>query len=99
MRNLRNEMHRSMLRNGYYARPVEMYSFEAICEFCSFSSSPSSSDHRARPKRPTEDLRGHPQTPQHHRVVTAALDTITRRSKTSAASCTASGAVLSKSRG
>ena len=42
------------------------------------------------PNRPPEDLRRHPQPPRHQCVVTAALDTITRISTTSSASCTGS---------
>jgi hypothetical protein len=37
MRRLRAEMHRRMLGNGYWARPVEMdCHFESICESCTF---------------------------------------------------------------
>ncbi len=37
MRKLRSEMHRRMLGNGYYARPVELdCHFESICESCTF---------------------------------------------------------------
>ena len=37
MRNLRAEMHRRMLGNGYCARPVELdCHFESICESCTF---------------------------------------------------------------
>ena len=37
MRKLRAEMHRRMLGNGHFARPVEMdCHFESICESCTF---------------------------------------------------------------
>jgi hypothetical protein len=88
MRKLRTEMHRCMLGNRYCARAVEVdCHFESICESRSFFVTTiefrlilqrQRDDTPQGPNRPPDSLRCDPQPARYHRVVTAALDTITR---------------------
>jgi len=61
MRKIRAEHHRRMLGNGYCARPVELdCHYETICESCTFSSPPSSSDLPSRPNETTPPAKAKP---------------------------------------
>ena len=96
MRNLRSEMHRRMLGNGYCARPVEMdCHFESIGilqllrHHHRIPPHPAAATRRRRPQgstRTSENLRRHPRPTPHRRILTRPLDRITRISTTPGAS-------------
>ena len=105
MRHLRGEMHRSMLGNGYCARPVEMdCHFESICEGCTFFVTtiefrPTLQHQRddaanKGPNRPPEDLRQPPHTPRRSSLINLGMDRITHIT-TTADGCTLPSATCS----
>jgi hypothetical protein len=82
MRKLRSEMHRRMLGNGCYARPVGLdCHFESICGSCTYFQTTlefrptlerQRDDAADRPGRPPEDLRRSAATTRHAGVMTSA---------------------------